>query len=294
MYGEVEGHTFKSLTFSLQDVETAPYSSGYEIEIDPDAVDANGVHYYELDGERMSHPIAQGHFALNMLSNYELTGEQRFLELALANADNLVQTYSEGEGAIWLSYPFDFPLHGDPDNTIHTPWHSAMAQGVLLSLTVKLAVETGDDTWATAADEVFESFLEVRVEDDLPLEEPWSVFVTDDGWLWLEEYAGDVEPMRVLNGHIFAMYGLYFYYQLTRDERAFDLFEGAASTVLGFVPKLRNPGDVSWYGMRVQDNPVAQNEGYHRIHVRQLAMLADMTGDERFDVLSEELRSDFY
>lgn len=169
-----------------------------------------------------------------------------------------------------------------------------MAQGQILSLFVQLAEATDDPKWRNEADRAFAPLLEIYASDDLPKDHPWVVFVDSGEWLWLEEYAGDVEPMRVLNGHIFAMFGLYDYWMLTHDDRAQGLFNGAAATVLEFVPHLRNPGEASWYGMRIQDNPNAQSEKYHRIHVEQLAMLGQMTGDDRFTELSEQLRSDFY
>lgn len=293
---ELAGQTFNGGDHALVEFSgSLPYSSDVVSTIDPATVDGDGVNYYERDGIRYLHPVAQARFGLSMLSNWRLTDDSSFLDLAVANAEGLVAASGTGQGdPLWAPYEFDFPLHGDPANTIHGPWWSAMAQGQLLSLTSRLADETGDPRWHEAADRTFETFLEIHTAATIPEGAPWAVFVADGGWLWLEEYAGDVEPMRVLNGHIFAMYGLYDYWLLTGDERAEMLFNGAAETVLEHVPHLRNEGEASWYGMRVQDNPVAKSESYHRIHVNQLAMVAQMTGDERFTDLSEQLRSDFY
>ncbi|MGO1770205.1 MAG: D-glucuronyl C5-epimerase family protein [Microbacterium sp.] len=294
VWPELEGPTFRSGEHELTEIDNLPYLSDDVTPINEEAVDANGIHLYERDGIRYVHPVAQAQFGLAMLSNWRASGDEHYLDLATANADHLLQEFGNDDTPVWLSYEFDFELHGDPSNTIHGPWWSAMAQGQLLSLTSRLAQDTGDPRWREAAHAVFLSFVEIHEEGDLPADSPWVVFVEDDGWLWLEEYAGNVEPMRVLNGHVFAMYGLYDYWRLTGDERAEQIFDGAAETMLEFVPQLRNPGEPSWYGMRVQDNPVAQDEGYHRIHVRQLAMIGNMTDDERFTELSNQFRSDFY
>jgi hypothetical protein len=101
----------------------------------------------------------------------------------------------------------------------------------------------------------------------------------------------DTAPMRVLSGRIFAMFGLYDYWIDTKDERAQTLFDGAATTILRFVPELRAEGKPSCYGMRLQDDPLARPEKYHRIHVQQLTK---MTGDMEFARLSNLLREDFY
>ncbi|MGO1562665.1 MAG: D-glucuronyl C5-epimerase family protein [Actinomycetaceae bacterium] len=290
----VDGHEFRGGRHELVEIDTLPYNSNVVDDIDTATVDDDGMHLYVRHDTRYVHPVGQAQFALSMLSNWQVTGDAHYLEMAEANAEGLLEYASDETGPLWFSYEFDFPLHGDASNTIHGPWWSAMAQGQVLSLMSRLAAATNAPAWHEAAERVFLTFLDVHGADELPLTEPWAVFVQEDGWLWLEEYAGDVAPMRVLNGHIFAMYGLYDYWALTGNEEAAMLFDGAAETVLEFVPDLRNMGEPSWYGMRIQDNPRAQSESYHRIHVHQLEMVGQMTGDERFTELSEQLRSDFY
>ncbi|WP_026930808.1 D-glucuronyl C5-epimerase family protein [Glycomyces tenuis] len=227
--------------------------------------------------------MRQTQYAISLLGEYEATGDAAKLAAAEANARDLLDTAATG----WvLEYGFDFALHGDKKNTVHAPWRSAMEQGQFLSLATRLWRATDDRYWRDAAEHVFRTLLD---EDS----DRWTTFVDDDGYTWLEEYAGDVEPMRVLNGHVFAMYGLYDYWQATKDEAALLLFNKAAATVLHYVPRLRVPGGPSWYGMRVQDDPKAQSEKYHRIHIRQLEHLAAMTGADRFKELAELLREDF-
>ncbi|WP_305708437.1 D-glucuronyl C5-epimerase family protein [Nocardioides sp.] len=270
-----------------------PYDSDPMRSVERGDADRQGVVRYERDGARVPHPVLEAQFGLSMLNNFRLSKDERYLQMARENARAIIRQADRRNNVLWHTYRFDFALHSDVTNTIHAPWWSAMAQGQVLSLLVRLHRVDGGTEWMRAARQTFRSFLEVHREGSLP-DGPWVVFASSDNWLWLEEYAGDVEPMRVLNGHIFAMYGLYDYWSETDDERAAMLFDGAASTVLEFVPRLRNKGRPSWYGMRVQDNPVAMSETYHRIHIGQLDMLAQMTDNPRFAELSRTLRDDFY
>lgn len=245
--------------------------------------DGNGIHVYERDGVRYRHPVAQTQYALSLVEAFFATGNREWLAAAEANAQDLIDNASP-EGI--LEYWFDFPLHGDPDNTIHAPWRSAMAQGQFLSLTTRLWQATDDPYWRVAADETFETLLDQDTDQ-------WVTFTDEEGYVWLEEYAGDVEPMRVLNGHVFAMYGLYDYHHATGSVEALELFYAAGETVLRYMPQLRVPDDVSWYGIRIQDNPIAQSASYHAIHIRQLDTLALMTGNPEYAEWARLLEADF-
>ncbi len=64
---------------------------------------------------------------------------------------------------------------------------------------------------------------------------------------------GDVEPLLVFNGHIFALYGLYDYAMLTGDAHAIDFFDGGATTIRNHIDTIRVPGGISYYCARVRD-----------------------------------------
>jgi hypothetical protein len=271
----------------LTAIDPRPYEGAPVLARAEMPLDEAALHRYERLGQRYYHPVGQTQFALRALDGHAQNGDPAYLELAATNARDVVARYV-GDG--YLPYGFDFPLHGDAANTIHAEWFSGMAQGQFLSLAARLAERTGDAFWRTEADRVYRTLADVH--GPVPPAEPWVTFVDHEGMLWFEEYAGDVAPMRVLNGHIFAMFGVYDYWLLTGRDDVRELFARAASTVLEAVPRLRVPGEASWYGLRVQDNPRAQSDKYHVIHVSQLVWLARMTGDERFARLAAELESD--
>lgn len=252
-------------------------------------VDEEGVASYTdvATGERVDHPVVTGQYAVSALDEWHITGEQLWLDRAVAAADHLIETKVERGDAWWYVYPFDWTYY---ERTLTAPWYSGMAQGTSLSLFARLAEEQPDvERWRTAALHTWLSFRQSRSET-----EPWAKII-DNQQLWFEEYAGDQPPLLVLNGHIFALYGIYDYFMLTKDPEAALYFDGGATTVLLNMPKFRVPGGVTYYCVQADycDSPDWQNAGYQAIHVKQLNKLADMTGDEQFREWADTLEADF-
>lgn len=272
-------------------VEAYPWNPPHGLDIDD--TDEAGLHLYERDGVRHVHPVGQGQYVLMMLNAYNLTGKAEFLDRAILNLDSLLDASIEHDGATYFPYTFDFPLYGLEELTIHAPWWSGMAQGQILSALVRAYEATGDERYRDAADKTFASLRPDSV-DDWPVAEPAVSFVDDEGLLWLEEYSGDIEPAYVLNGHIFAIYGLYDYWELTSSAKAAAMIDGAATAVVHYLPEFRNePGELSWYGLTIKPNDRGLHAKYHRIHKEQLRKLFEMTGEKVFadyaDLLSADL-----
>ena len=255
------------------------------------AVDDAGVALW-LDprGARQEHPVYLVQYALAALGGYTRTGDSRFLDRALANTERLVaQAERDESGALWFPYRF---AHRYYDVTMPVPWWSSMGQGQPLSLFSRLArLQPRHAPWRELADATFRTFDGWRA-----LGVPWITTMDAHGRLWFEEYAGDVEPLLVVNGHIFAVYGLYDYALLTGDPHAIDLFDGGATTIRDCIDTFRVPGGVSYYCVREGycQRPEWQNASYHPIHIQQLRMLGRMTGDATFEEAACALETDVF
>lgn len=244
--------------------------------------------YYERNSDdvRTDHPVVYAQYGISALLEYERTGEQRWLDRAVRQAEQLETMRTERGDGWWYPYSFDWTYE---DRTLTAPWWSGMAQGQALSLFTRLARTTGDERWVFAADHTWASF-----QQEPSATEPWSTFI-DDNHLWFEEYAGDQPPLMVLNGQIFAIFGLFDYWQFTQDPEVAEYLDGGATTVLSIMPEIREPGDVSYYC--VQDNFCErerwQDEKYHVIHSWQLNTLARITGDVSFSEWADQLEADW-
>ena len=124
---------------------------------------------------------------------------------------------------------------------MNAPWFSGMAQGLVLSLEVRLFELTGDPAALTRAGEVFASF-----EIAGPRGGPWVTWVDRDRYLWIEEYPS-AHPDRALNGFIFGVFGVYDYWRVTRDPDAERILLATVTTLRHYVTKYRRPGVPSYY-----------------------------------------------
>jgi len=161
------------------------------------------------------------------------------------------------DGFTLLPYGFDFAGGG---YTLAAPWYSAMDQGQALSLAVRL----GDRQMA---------------ERLLPaLLGPSPVARMTATGLWLEEYPDD-PPDPVLNGAIFAAYGLYDEWAATRSEAVRAALVSALGAIRADLGHFRQPGRMPWYDLehRSEIGP-----SYVAVYRSQMATLAAMTGDPCF------------
>ena len=287
----VSGYTSSPVTpdFYASDTRTL-------VDLDDPAVDDDGALISQMTHDRGPgyHPVALAQYGLASLGSFRLTGNPEYLRRAEATAHKLLDGATPAaDGSLWFAYPFDYSLHGDENMTLSAPWHSGMAQGQGLSLFVRLAETTSDPAWARAADQTFLTF-QPREQGSMDPESPWFAHVDSGGCLWFEEYVGSVEPTQVVNGHIYAMYGVADYVRLTQDTTAADLFDGAATTVVQNFSSYRAPGAVSFYCASPYCKDVGWQPGsYHRGVVKQLETLSLMTSDRAFLDRANILRSDY-
>ncbi|QEO13855.1 hypothetical protein FLP10_05025 [Agromyces intestinalis] len=277
--------------WTLSTDQPLPYTDRPPIDVHSPSrpVDATGLAIYRRadTGERADHPVAYAQYGLSALVEYQRTGTTMWLDRAKRNAQRLVDIRVERDGAWWYPYRFPWSYYG---RVMQTPWWSAMAQGEALSLFTRLAATTGDPKWQTAAARTFGSFSQSYSPD-----RPWSSLVIDRH-LYLEEYAGNQPPLLVLNGQMFAAFGLYDYWRATGDPRAAQLFDGAVTTVVDrMLPLVRVQGSVSYYCVQAEycASPLWQNQSYHVIHSWQLDTLARLTGDQGFAEWAQVLRDDW-
>jgi hypothetical protein len=204
-----------------------------------------------------------------------------YLDRAIATADALIAAGVEADGALWIPYRFDFSLHGRSDDTLRAPWYSAMAQGQTLSLVSRLYELTGDARWLGDARAVFTSFVVLGIRPG-----PWVTWV-EDRYLWLEEYPGST-PDHTLNGFLFALFGIYDYYEVSGSPSAQRIFQAGLTTIDHYLTAFRNPGGISRYCLAHH----VLSAKYHDIHIAQLRAMTAMTGDDRFAATALQFASD--
>lgn len=280
---------FATTGWELQRDVLNPFYDRIQVDVSTAEIDDTGLAVFRdfTTHEVEPHPIVWAQYAMAALLEWERTGDQIWLDRAVRNAQELVDTHVESGGAWWFQYDWPWTY---VDRTLSAPWWSGMAQGEALSVFSRLvAIQPDNPAWREAADRTFDSFLQRGSGN----ESPWST-VVDNGYLWFEEYAGDQPPLLVMNGHVFAIFGLYEYWLLTDDPRAAEYIDGGATAILAAMPVIRSEGEVSYYCAQAGycRQAVWQNPTYHPIHIQQLHALGRITGDGAFDTWAERFESD--
>ena len=207
------------------------------------------------------------------LANYNLFRQNQNDERKkkfLAASDWLcchLETTSHG---LWVwNHHFDWEYR----SPLKAPWYSALSQGQGISLLVRAYHETGSVAYLEAAERAFNSFLKSTQEGGV-------AFRDARGNLWFEEYIVS-PPTHILNGFIWASWGVYDYFLMTRSQPARDLFEQAVITLRTNLDRY----DLGFWSLYEESNtllPMVASPFYHRLHVVQLRVMHRITGDEVF------------
>ena len=199
-------------------------------------------------------------WGMGCFERYVGSNGERWLAGAVATGEWLVRSQQRG-GAMdggWVHhhpYPHTFPL--DP------PWLSAIAQGEAASLLFRLGQVTGD-----------ERFIEAGRRALLPFDVPpreGGLRVELDGGPFFEEYPTD-PPSFVLNGAIFAAWGLYDAALALGDGAGRREFDAFVDTLASNVHRW-DTGYWSRYDLFPHPLPNVASRAYHELHVDQLVAL---------------------
>lgn len=265
-------HTQTGASYEIRELsaDRRPYALAEPVPLDDGSpVDQDGIVMFEKDGELFYHPVMLARRGINLAESYRTNGDPQYLERAVAHARKLASMAEFHSGAAYYPYLFDHYL-STAGVTLEAPWYSAMSQGQALTLFHRLQEYGDTDEFDEIIEQTYNSFAVPRSDDGAP----WVVTRDPAGRIWLEEYPTPDENYHVLNGHIFATYGLYEHFLATGEGR--ELLEEAIQTV----------DDAIGVEFRVRDMPsryatgyTAYDPNYHSIHIRQLRTLAEITGD---------------
>lgn len=245
--------------------------------------DSAGVPLFEYRGTVTYHPVVIEWKAIAFLNNWDDTGDSTYLVLAERLAKRLVAEGHVRDGALYLPYQFDFDMHGLEGETILAPWYSGLAQGMALSLFVRLHRATGGERYLDHAAAIMESFTRPRGRT------AGLARVDADGYFWIEEYPM-THQVKVLNGFISGLLGLHEYWQETGDERARLLLLAGTATLEDHIDAWRVPGEASLYCLHYR----IQIMDYHRVHIWLLEDLARATNSSVLRAAAENFRADAY
>jgi hypothetical protein len=215
-------------------------------------------------------PIAIAQYGLGSYNLFRRTASpdrrQKFLNVANWLVDHL-EPNPQGL-SVWNHY-FDWEYR----DMLRSPWYSALAQGQGISLLVRAHKESANSRYLDAAQKALVSFYK-------PITEGGVAFTDDQGDLWFEEYLVS-PPTHILNGFIWAAWGVYDYFLATRDPAAHALFTRAVRTLERNLDRY----DLGFWSLYEQSGtrlPMVASPFYHQLHIVQLRVMHRLTGEDKF------------
>jgi len=215
-------------------------------------------------------PIASAQWGLGNYTLFVRTGTEDRRRKFLAACDWLCSHLEQNSCGVWVwNHHFDWEYR----TKLTAPWYSGLAQGQGMSLLLRAYNVAGDRGYLEAAERAFASFQKSTDAGGV-------AFTDEQGDIWFEEYVVS-PPTHILNGFIWATWGVYDYFLATRDDAVRSLFERAVRTLRNNLHRY----DLGFWSLYEQSGtrlPMVASSFYHQLHVVQLRVMHRMTGDDIF------------
>ena len=234
--------------------------------------DAIGIPQLDYHGHigLQYNPIAVAQYGLGNYNLWQRTGDasrkEKFFRIAGWLCSNLEQ--NPHGLAVW-NHHFDWEYR----DVLRGPWYSALAQGQGISVLVRAYKESNDLKYLDATRRAFVSFQTSVVEGGV-------AFTDESGDLWFEEYIVS-PPTHILNGFIWALWGVYDFALATREQSASELFNRGVKTLLHNLGRY-DLGFWSIYEQSGTQLPMVASTFYHGLHIVQLRIMCRLTNEQEF------------
>jgi heparosan-N-sulfate-glucuronate 5-epimerase len=215
-------------------------------------------------------PIAIAQWGLGNYNLFSRTAAPDRKKKFLAASDWLSAHLQQNSYGRWV---WNHQFNWEYRVPLKAPWYSALAQGAGISLLVRAHYETGEMMYLEAAQRAFATFL-------ADLDDGGVAFTDEREKIWFEEYVVS-PPTHILNGFIWAIWGIYDYFLATQNPTAHELFQAAVDTLRSNLDRY----DLGFWSLYEQSDtflPMVASPHYHRLHITQLRVMHRMTGDEVF------------
>jgi hypothetical protein len=234
--------------------------------------DDKGIPMLDYHGKigRQYNPIAIAQWGLGNYNQFCRTTNTERRSKFLSASDWLCDHLEQNAHGISVwHHHFDWEYR----TRLRAPWYSALAQGQGISLLVRAFRETNNTSYMRIAEQAFASFQKDTNAGGVS-------FTDQNSNLWFEEYIVS-PPTHILNGFIWAAWGIYDFYLVTKNSSAEELFIRAVKTL---KENLENY-DLGFWSLYEQSGtflPMVASPFYHRLHIVQLRVMHKLTGEPVF------------
>jgi hypothetical protein len=246
-------------------------------------IEADGMPLVKYGDSFQYNPVTASQYALHKHGRFirGLEDEKNFLQ-----AIERIIKELDTDGAARYNFEWLYYLNSQP---YQPGWVSAMAQGHILSVLSRAYRITSDKKYLVTGERVLSFMLK-------PIEKGGTTYNLQDldpsltNYPVFEEYIAEGKASYTLNGFIFALLGLYDWWQLFPNNNfgshqlAHNNFDKGLETVKEILPYFEI-GGFSAYDLShiTYDREPHIGLGYHTLHIDQLYALWSITGIKRFN-----------
>jgi heparosan-N-sulfate-glucuronate 5-epimerase len=237
--------------------------------------DNDGIPLLDYRGSigRQYNPIAIAQWGLANSNLYFARCDESRRERTRKAANWLVKNLEQNAHGLWVwNHHFDWEYR----DTLKAPWYSGLAQGQGISLLLRAQALSGEEKYLEAARRAF-----------IPLTKNISkggvLFAENDlaeNDLWIEEYVVN-PPTHILNGFIWALWGIFDFAQACGDAIAGQLWHRGVQSLAANLGRY----DTGYWSLYEQSGTMLKmlaSPFYHRLHIVQLQVMATLTGEVKF------------
>lgn len=207
-------------------------------------------------GNKFYFPVAIFQYAFGLLDFYYETKETKYIEHFKRCVEWTIQ--NQLDTGAWDNFSYYYPTHP----------YGAMAQGEGASLLIRAYTIYGDEKYLIAAKKAIDFML-------IDANVGGCTEYKDDNVILLEY------PHRkaVLNGWIFAWWGLYDYVLVTNDKSEYrTVLEKSLASMIALLPAFKN-ANWSIYDLEKR----IASPFYHNLHIAQMQAMYQLTGEQIFN-----------
>ena len=251
--------------------------------------DAQGIplnkSYIDVENPKLHYyPITIGQYGLAVYHTFLKSGSEkdknRFMNVVNWFYDNAT---IEGDSAFWIT---DVPK---PEYRIQNPWKSAFSQSRAISILLRGWQLTKDQKYFRMASAGLDAFEHDISEGGVVARKP-------GGFDFYEEYVAS-KPTRVLDGHMFALFGVYDMVRASGEDeksntRARSIFDIGIEGLKNWLPQYDLGYWVRYNQCELENYPVDDpcTIGYLNLVTAQLDILSKISGEGALATYARKFR----
>lgn len=212
-----------------------------------------GIHYF---------PTVVAMLALDKFNKYLQTENETTKEEFAKLSNWFMRNAEEFDNVVVFLNHFEFPQY-----RLKPPWVNAMTQGMALSALTRMFEITNDSVFLEFSEKIFNTF-------NLSTDKGGCRTTDDNGYIWFEEYPSNPSSF-VLNGFLFALFGIYDFYISTNSYKGKLLFDEGVKSLIANLHHY----DVSRWSKYDRIKDIVANRNYHQLHIEQLEAISKIIGN---------------